>query len=105
MRRNWIKIYVDQCLRGTMISELAAAERWAWIGSLLMAGDSNEDGQVFLRKNTKGELIGYSESTISELLGLEIKEFQSAKEKMIKFDKISINKNDVIKIVNRNKYQ
>ena len=105
MRRNWIKVYVDQSLRGTMISELTAAERWAWIGILLMAGDSNEDGRVFLRKNAKGELIGFSEPTISELLGLDINEFKSAKEKMIKYDKILIDKNNVIQVINWKKYQ
>ncbi len=105
MRRNWIKIYVDQCLRGTMISELSASERWAWIGLLLMAGDSNEDGKVFLRKDTSGKLVGFSEATISELLGLEISEFRSGKKKMIKFNKIMIDKNNVIKIVNWKKYQ
>ncbi|GAF68465.1 unnamed protein product [marine sediment metagenome] len=70
-----------------------------------MAGDSNEDGKVFLRKDTNGKLIGYSEATISELLGLKISEFRSAKKKMIKFNKIIIDKNNVIQVVNWQKYQ
>ena len=104
-RRNWIKVYVDQCLRGTMISELTAAERWAWIGFLLMAGDSNIDGKIFLRKDKDGNLIGFSDPTLAELLGLTIEELKSAKEKMVEFQKISINKNGVILILNWKKYQ
>ncbi len=105
MRRNWIKLYVDQCLRGTMITELSAAERWIWVGLLLMAGDSNEEGLIFLRKNEKGGLMGYSESTISELLGVSVSDFHSATTKMIKYEKIKIDKNKVIEILNWGKYQ
>jgi len=88
-----------------MISELAASERWAWVGILLMAGDSNEEGRVFLRKDTSGNLIGYSNATLAELLGLEPMELESAKSKMIKYDKISIDENHVIHISNWKKYQ
>jgi len=105
MKRNWIKLYVDQCLRGTMISELSASQRWGFVGLLLMAGDSNEEGLIFLRKNESGEFIGYSDHTMSELLGMDIKEYLFAKEKMINFDKISVDKNNVIRIINWKKYQ
>ncbi len=88
-----------------MITELSAAERWIWVGLLLMAGDSNEEGLIFLRKNEKGGLIGYSESTISELLGVDPRDFHNATSKMMKYEKIEINENRVIKILNWNKYQ
>jgi len=88
-----------------MISELEAAERWAWVALLLMAGDSNEEGKIFLRKNTEGNLIGYSTATLSELLGLEVNQLKSAMTKMLKYDKIKIDKNGVIEISNWKKYQ
>ncbi len=105
MRRNWIKIYVDQCLRGTMISELSPAQRWMWIGLLLMAGDSTEEGLIFIRKDEEGTLIGYSHSTMAEMLGVDEKEYEAAIEKMVHYEKISFNVNNVIKIVNWSRYQ
>ena len=105
MRRNWIKLYVDQCLRGTMISELSAVQRWIWVGLLLMAGDSSEEGLIFLRKNENGAYVGYSNSTIAELLGVEVDDFLNATAKMIRYEKISVDKSKVIKILNWKKYQ
>lgn len=88
-----------------MITELSVAERWIWVGLLLMAGDSNEEGLIFLRKDEKGGLIGYSGPTISELLGVKVKEFHNATAKMIEYEKIKIDKNGVIEILNWSKYQ
>ncbi len=105
MRRNWIKLYVDQCLRGTMISELSAVQRWIWVGLLLMAGDSSEEGLIFLRKDENGAYVGYSNPTIAELLGVEVDDFFNATAKMIRYEKISVDKNNVIKILNWKKYQ
>jgi hypothetical protein len=105
MSRNWIKLYVDQCLRGTMISELPPEGRWVWVGLLLMAGDSNQDGIIYLRKDIDGSMIGYSHNTISELLGVSLNDYRLAIGKMIQYDKISINERDVITITNWNKYQ
>jgi len=70
-----------------------------------MAGDSNEEGIIFLRKNDKRQFIGYSDSTLAELLGVDVKEYLSAKATMIAYDKISVDKNNVIKILKWNKYQ
>lgn len=70
-----------------------------------MAGDSNENGKIFLRKNEKRELIGYSDSTIAELLGVNTDIYLEAKAKMMKYNKIKITKNNVIIIVNWDKYQ
>ena len=88
-----------------MISELTAPQRWVWIGLLLMAGDSRESGMIFLRKNDKRKLIGYSDSTIAELLGVNSDTYLEAKSKMIQFNKIKITKDNVIIVVNWNKYQ
>lgn len=105
LRRNWIKLYVDQSLRGTMISELSAEERWVWIGLLLMAGDSNVEGKVFLRKDKDGNLVGYSEKTLAELLAVDALVLKYAKKKLKKYSKVSINRKKVITILNWHKYQ
>lgn len=105
MKRKWIKLYVDQCLRGTMMSELPAEERWIWVGLLLMAGDSNVEGAVYKRKGEEDDLLGFSDSTIGELLAVEPLVYMSAKEKLIRYEKIRIDKNNVIYILNWAKYQ
>lgn len=99
-RRNWIKIYVDQCLRGTMMKELEYDERWAWIGILLLAGDSPFEGKVAI-----SETIGYTDDQIAGLLEMPVDIYLKAKAKMIEHDKIAIDGNGIIKIVNWRKYQ
>ena len=105
MRRKWIKVFVEQCLRGTMISELTPEQRWVWIGLLLMAGDSPVSGIIFLRKDEDGSPLGYSSHTIAELLGVGTKVFESAVKKMIQHEKITMDEKGVIEIVNWYKYQ
>lgn len=101
-RRNWIKLYVGQTLRGTMMDELTPAERWVFIGLLLLAGDSAFDGQVSLTQR-----IGYSDEQIANLIKVPIALFLRAKEKLAdpEINKIIVLNRNVIKIVNWHKYQ
>jgi len=105
MRKKWIKIYVDQSLRGTMMDELTPAQRWVWFGLLLMAGDSTIEGVVFSRKDVSRNPIGFSDAAIAENLGVTIREYRTAKAKMIQYEKIEIGPKGAIKIVNWKKYQ
>lgn len=100
MRRNWIKLYVDQCLRGTMMDELSNEERWSWIGFLLLAGDSPFEGKISLTEN-----MGYTDQQIASLIKTPISTLKKAKEKMIKFEKIKVFDNNIIQIVNWKRYQ
>lgn len=100
MRRNWIKLYVDQCLRGTMMKELPYNERWLWFGILLLAGDSPFEGKICITEN-----IGYTDEQIAELLETPVDVYKSAKEKMLKHNKIKVDENNVILIVNWTRYQ
>jgi hypothetical protein len=102
MRRNWIKLYVDQILRGSMMDELTIEERWVWIGLLLLAGDSPLEGHVCITNR-----MGYTDDQISELIDVSIEIFQKAKEKMAsdEIQKIEILDNNVIKIKKWKKYQ
>ena len=101
MRRNWIKIYVDQCLRGTMMDEMQdPAERFVWFGVLLLAGDSAYEGKISLTED-----MGYSDEQLGSMLKCDPQLIKRAKKKMVKFDKIKILKNNIIQIVNWKKYQ
>ena len=100
MRRTWVKVYVDQWLRGTMRDELEPDERSVWADFLALAGDSPFEGQISFT-----ERVGYTDEQLADCLKVKITVIQSAKEKMIKYDKIKINSNNIIYIVNWNRYQ
>ena len=101
MRRNWIKLYVDQCLRGSMFDELRdPAERFVFFGILLLAGDSPIDGKVCLTAE-----LGYSDEQIAALLKIDAGLMRRTKSKMEAADKIRVAKNNIIEVVNWSKYQ
>ena len=101
MRRNWIKIYIDQCLRGTMMDEMKdPAERFVWFGFLLLAGDSAYEGRIALTED-----MGYSDEQLGAMLKCDAVLIKKAKKKMIKYEKIKILKNNIIQILNWSKYQ
>lgn len=105
MRRNWIKLYVDQCLRGSMMSELNAAQCWQWVGYLLLGGDSMVPGVIFRRKDDSGGLIGYSDVTLAEMLNVELEIYQDGLRRMVEHGKVSVDGKGVVTILNWNKYQ
>lgn len=105
MRRTWIKLYIEQCLRGSMISELNPEQRWIFIGLVLMAGDSEEPGIVFGRKDEDGNLLGKPDAVLAYELGVDESSIGPAKTKMIEKGKISIDCRGVIHISNWSKYQ
>ena len=100
MRRNWIKLYVDQCLRGSMMEELENEERWSWIGLLLLAGDCPIEGEIGITNE-----IGYTDEQISKMIDVPIEVFCRAKTKMVEAGKISTGDNNIVRIVNWKKYQ
>ncbi len=83
-----------------MRDELEPAERSIWADFLALAGDSPFEGQVSFT-----ERIGYTDEQLADCLKVNITLIKSAKEKMIKYDKIKVTKNNIIYIVNWKKYQ
>lgn len=101
MRRNWIKLYVDQCLRGTMMDEMEdPRERFLWFAFLLLAGDSPYEGKIALTED-----MGYSDEQLGSMLKCDPGLIKRAKKIMVKYDKIKILNNNIIQIVNWKKYQ
>jgi hypothetical protein len=98
-RRTWVKLYAS-IVYGSTPKELDPAERWVWIGLLVLAGDSQWDGVI---KATV--TLGYSDDQISDLLNIDVPTWRSAKRKMIKAEKITIDDHGIISIVNWEKYQ
>jgi len=100
LRRNWIKIYPEGFLRRTLFKELLPIERWVWVGFLCLAGDNALDGKICLTED-----MGYTDEQLAKLLDTDINILKVSKKKMIKFEKISVDKNNVIQILSWNIYQ
>jgi len=100
-RRTWIKIYSEKWLRGTLREETPAT-RGIWIDVLALAGDSfyGDNGIIKFSKN-----MGFTDEQISDLLHITIQDWQTAKKRLIKTDRIKINENNIISIINWSKYQ
>ena len=101
-RRKWIKLYVDETLRGTTFKELNLEERAIWFGLLLLAGDSpfQETGAIAITEDT-----GYTSEQLSSLLNADVEVIKRALKRLVEVEKIKIDDNGVITIVNWNKYQ
>jgi len=99
-RRNWIKIYPEGFLRRTLFDELLPIERWVWIGFLCLAGDNALDGRICVTED-----MGYTDEQLAKLLDIDIDILKVSKKKMVKFKKISVDKNNVIQIISWNIYQ
>jgi len=100
LRRNWIKIYPEGFLRRTLFKELLPIERWVWIGFLCLAGDNAVDGKICVAED-----MGYTDEQLAKLLDTGIDILKVSKKKMIKFEKISVDKNNVIQILSWDIYQ
>ena len=100
MRRNWIKLWVNQTLRGTLKKEFTYDERWSWPAMLLMCGDGPFSPFIAVT-----ERVGYTDEQIADFIDMPIDIFLRCKAKMIKYKKIEVYKNNIIKILNWKKYQ
>lgn len=105
MRRIWVKLYVDQCLRGSMIAELSPTQRWMFVGLILLAGDSPIPGQVYRRKDENGLPVGYSDAVLADTLGVDESEIRPGIARMVEKSKVFVDALGVISISNWTKYQ
>jgi len=100
MRRNWIKLYVDQVLRGTCFKELIPDERFIWFGFLLLAGDNAMEGKICVT-----EEMGFSNKQLASLLKCKTELITRSIKKMVRYEKIKICESNIIQILNWKKYQ
>lgn len=98
-RKRWIKLWTQETLYGTTTRELEPAERWVWLGFLALAGDSVEPGTICAAPE-----VPWTDKQLSDVLKVSPAVLQSAKTKMLKHEKITINE-DIIHITNWERYQ
>lgn len=67
-RRNWVKLWTHEWLRGTSRFELNPSQRSAFVDLLAMAGDSKVPGKVCAGMDADGTILGYPLSYIAGML-------------------------------------
>jgi len=100
MRKKWVKLWTQESLYGSIVTELEPEERWVWIGLLLLAGDSIEPGKVCAAPG-----IPWTDEQLANILKIPLDVWLRAKEKMLRHDKVQQNDNGILHIVNWEKYQ
>lgn len=63
--RKWIKMWTQECLRGTIRFDFTPAERSVWYDLLILAGDCRQDGII-----AAGKGIPYPHMWISATLNI-----------------------------------
>ena len=100
-RRTWIKIFSDKWLRGSIRQEPLEV-RAIWIDILTLAADSayGDDGVISVAPE-----CGLTDEQITAILNVDIKIWLEVKQKLIDTERIDVNGNNEIKILNWKKYQ
>ena len=99
-RRKWIKLFIDECLTGTIREDLEPEERSTWYDFLLLAGRNRPPGSISANENTPmsrkrlASILNISDT----LLARSITKFQES-------GRIEVTPDGVITIINWAKYQ
>lgn len=99
-RRPWIKLFVDECLRGTIREELTAEERGIWYDFLVLAGANRIRGRI-----SANETQGYSAARVASILNVRENTVSRCVGKFLEQGRITVDENDVISISNWEGYQ
>ncbi len=98
--RDWVKLYIKECLLGTIREDLSPEERGVWYDFLLLAGHSRVPGVICSNRTTP-----MSTRRISEILNAPEKLIEHCIEKFISSDRVKRNRRGCLCINNWNRYQ
>lgn len=97
---KWIRLWIEETLKGTTFDELNLAERGGWFSLLILAGNSQTPGIIEIRKGKP-----YKLETLAELINCSVEELKTIIEKLVTVGKIKVLDDGRIQIVNWDKYQ
>lgn len=97
---KWIRLWVDEVVKGTTFDELNLAERGLWWSLLLLAGDSLNPGIVEIRRE-----VAYTHETLASVVNCDRKILAKYIKKLISVGKIAQLKDGRLQIINWKKYQ
>ncbi len=98
-RRTWVKMWVAECLEGTIRFEFSPAERGVWYDLILLAGRCRIPGIIAANENAP-----YPHSYIAGLLNIDQGLLQTTLEKCQKSDRIVEDERGIV-LVNWEHYQ
>jgi len=83
-RRTWVKMYVNECLEGTIRFDFTPAERGVWYDLILLAGRCRTAGTISANENTP-----YPHSYIAGLLNINQDLLEQVLEKCKQSDRVT----------------
>ena len=98
-RRSWIKLWIDECLGGTIRFELTPEQRSVWYDLLLLAGKNRTPGFI-----SQDGQVPYPDEYIAGMLNIPLTLLLHAIDKLKMTGRIEIIPQG-IKIINWDKYQ
>ncbi|MFC2042140.1 hypothetical protein ACFLTV_01370 [Chloroflexota bacterium] len=101
MTRTWIKLYCDQWLSGTLREETAEL-RGVFADLLALAGSGKygDTGTISLQNG-----VGLTDLQFEKLLKITKFQWRKCKRRLISTDRIEVNSDNVVTIINWKKYQ
>jgi len=99
-KRKWIKLFIDECLTGTIREDLSSEERGVWYDFLLLAGRNRPPGAV-----SANETTAISPRRLASLLNISVQLLARATRKFLDSGRIIMDGAGIIHIVNWDKYQ
>jgi N-terminal phage replisome organiser (Phage_rep_org_N) len=103
-RRNWVKLWVNEWLTGTVRFEMSPAQRGMWADLLAMGGASRHPGFIAAGE-TNGKLYGYPDDYLCGIFRCTPKFLKETLALFEQQDRVRRSKNRVIEIINWEKYQ
>jgi len=99
-KRKWIKLFIDECLTGTIREDLSSEERGVWYDFLLLAGRNRPPGAI-----SANETTAISPTRLAALLNIKVTLLARAIDKFESSGRVTIEDNGILHIVNWDKYQ
>ena len=99
MTRLWIKVWVNECLDGTIRFDFTPEERCVWYDLLILAGRCRSEGMISAGKGTP-----YPKNWIAGTLNIPLELLEKVLVKCQETQRICLN-GDGIQIINWKKYQ
>ena len=99
-KRKWIKLYIDECLTGTIREDLLPEERGVWYDFLLLAGRNRPPGAI-----SANETTAISPRRLASLLNISIQLIARAAKKFEESGRLEIDEAGIMHIANWDKYQ
>jgi len=99
-KRKWVKLWIDECLTGTIREDLTPDERSVWYDFLLFAGRNRPPGNI-----SANETTAITPRRLAAILNIPVQLLARAVKKFEESGRVEIGEAGIIKIMNWDKYQ